>query len=275
MSAHPFFANITAGIKSVLEPAGFTVITKAGDYEVTTQLTDMEDFIAQGVDGIIASPASASAARDVFVQAKAAGIPVVIVDNPSPDLDLIVANVATDNFEAGVQTAHQIIKDIGTEGEVAILDMLGWESCVMRADGFIETLAKEAPGIKVVARFDYAGMDDAAMSGTEDILTANPNLNAIFAVNEAGAFGAFAATTAMGRTDVLLYSVDGSQDFVNMILEGTGAGTAAQPTFDMGVKAAEILLDYIFNGTVPANQDIFMAPLYLTKDQNAATFVGF
>ena len=276
MSAHPFFMNITAGMRSVLEPAGFEVITRAGDYDVTTQLTDMEDFIAQGVDGIIASPASASAAKAVFEQAQAAGIPIVIVDNPSPDLDLIVANVATENYMAGVQAARQVIEDIGTEGEVAVLHMVEWESCVKRYEGFRDTLAAEAPGIEIVAVLDYAGMEDAAMSNTEDLMTANPGVAAIFAVNEAGAFGAFAALVAMNRTDVLIYSVDGSTDFINAILAGDGAGTAAQATWEMGVKAAEIMLDVLLRGVYPTEQNIWIDPLWLTADTpEIHTFVGF
>lgn len=56
MGAHPFFASITDGIKSVLEPLGYTFVVKASDYNVTPQIADVEDMVAQKVDAIFFSP---------------------------------------------------------------------------------------------------------------------------------------------------------------------------------------------------------------------------
>ena len=88
------------------------------------------------------------------------------------------------------------------------------------------------------------------------------------------AHGVLAALRAMGRTDVLVYSADGSQAFVDAIIAGEAAGTAAQQTFEMGARAANVLLDALLRATSPAQQNVVVDPLYVTAD-NAATFTGF
>jgi len=109
-------------------------------------------------------------------------------------------------------------------------------------------------------------MADLAQSAVEDTLMAHPDLRAVFAGNEQGAFGGISAALGQGITpgvDLLFYSVDGSEEAIKLIMDGQMNGTAAQQTRVMGDVAARILME-VFAGN-SSHEDNWVPPLYLTK----------
>lgn len=275
MGAHPFFASITDGIKSVLEPLGYTFVVKASDYNVTPQIADVEDMVAQKVDAIFFSPYDSVACRPALEAAAAAGIPVFIVDNPAYDKELVVCSVATDNYDAGVQNALQCIKDLNGEGKIVVLDGPQAESSLQRGLGFTDTIKEQAPGIEIVAQQDYESDQAKAMSIMENILQAQPEIDAVFTTNENGAYGVVAALEAAQRLEgTYIYSVDGSNDAVAMIKEGKITGTAAQQTQVIGQTAAEMFLRWLEGDKETIEKNIAVPVLYVTKE-NAEGYSGF
>jgi len=259
-------------MREIFEPAGFDVLAVSADYGAVEQIAHVEDFIARGVDAIMISPGDAMVLRTAFEQAHSAGIPLIVIDNPSDDHELIIANVATDNYLAGVQNAQQAIIDMGGEGKVLLLEMAGNTAVDLRMSGFRDYITENAPGIEIVGTLDYSGMADAAMAAVEDTLMVHPDLRAVFAGNEQGAFGAISAALGQGLTpgeDLLVYSVDGSAEAIGLIIAGQMAGTAAQQTRVMGEVAARMMLEVLAGNL--AHDDYWVPPLMLTAE-NAHTF---
>jgi ribose transport system substrate-binding protein len=273
MFAHPFFDTITKGVESVMGPKGYTVVAQIGEFNVQKQIADVEDFIAQDFDAIFIEPFDSAGIRPALESAKRAGIPVICLDSSALDIDLVVSNCVTDNYNAGVLNAKKCIEDLGNSGKIVVLNQLNTQSAVLRENGFVETLAKEAPGIQVVATQDYSGQQEIAMSIMENILQAQPEFNAVYAINENGAFGAMAAMEAHGRADgVFIYTVDGSSEAAQMIANGKISGIAAQQPFNIGTSGGQVMLRHMAGESV--EKEINVQPLYLTKE-NVATYQGW
>lgn len=276
MFAHPFFDTITKGVESVMEPKGYTIVAQIGEFNVQKQIADVEDFIAQDFDAIFIEPFDSAGIRPALESARRAGIPVICLDSAALDKDLVVSNCTTDNYNAGVQNAQKCIEDLGGFGKVVVLNQLNTQSAVLRENGFVETLAKEAPGIQIVATQDYSGQQEIAMSIMENILQAQPDFDAVYAINENGAFGAIAAMEAVGRAEgIFVYAVDGSDAAAQMITIGKITGTAAQQPFDIGVFGAQTILKHMAGEYVESGEkDINVPTLYVTKE-NVASYKGF
>lgn len=270
--AHPYCSAIISGAQATLEAAGCEVIVKEGDGTSDGQLADIEDFVVRAVDAIIIFPWDSSAVRASLDSCKAANIPVFVVDNPIEDADMVVSEVATDNYLAGVANAEAMIEDLGGEGKIAVLDTPENNSSLLRANGFVETLAEKAPNIEIVSQQNYNADQTTAMNLMEDILQVNPDISAIFVCNEPGAFGAYAALEAAGKTDVKIYTVDGSKDGIAMIREGKITGIAAQQPALMGQTAAEQALKY-FNGE-ETTASIPLDVMYVSAE-NVDSWEGF
>jgi len=156
----------------------------ATETDYTGQLQIVEAMINQRVDAIALAPIDKTAMVSVVERAAREKIPVVIFDS-GIDTENFVAQVATDNYQGGQTGAERIGKILDGKGTVAIVAVQpGAASTMLREQGFEETILKKFPGIKIVdKRF---GMADFAKSlgVAENILTAHPDLDALFASNE-------------------------------------------------------------------------------------------
>lgn len=268
----PYCTAIVEGATETLEAAGYEVNVKYGDLTSDGQLKDIEDFVTLGVSALIVFPWDSSAIKASLETCKAAGIPIFVVDNPIEDTDLVVSQVATDNYRAGAANAEQLIKDLDGKGKIVVLDTPENNSSLLRANGFCETLKEKAPDIEIVAQQNYNADQAKAMNIMEDVLQTDADINAVFACNEDGAFGAVAALEAKALTDVKVYTVDGSANGVSMVKEGKITGIAAQQPFLMGQTAAEQVVSYFESGETEA--DIPLDIMYVTGE-NADSWEGF
>lgn len=268
----PYCTAIVDGATEVLEAAGYEVNAKYGDLTSDGQLKDIEDFTTLGVSALIVFPWDSSAIKASLETCKDAGIPVFVVDNPIEDTDLVVSQVATDNYLAGTANAEQLIKDLGGKGKIVVLDTPENNSSLLRANGFCDTLKEKAPDIEIVAQQNYNADQAKAMSIMEDVLQKNSDIDAVFACNEDGAFGVVAALEAATLSDVKVYTVDGSANGVAMIKEGKITGIAAQQPFLMGQTAAEQVVSYFESGEAEA--DIPLDIMYVTSE-NVDSWAGY
>lgn len=272
VSYAPYCIAIVEGAQARFdEESGYEMIVKYGDLTSEGQVADLEDFISMGVDGIIFFPWISSATRTALVECQDAGIPVVVVDNPVEDTDLVISQVATDNYLAGVENALHVINDLNGEGNIFILDTPENNSSLLRANGFLDTIA-EYPGIVVLAQQNYNANQQNAMNITEDLLQVYDDVDAVFVCNEDGAFGVYAALEAAGRTGIKIYTVDGSANGVAMVEEGRITGIAAQQPYLMGYEAADQMIKY-FNGE-ETTLDYALGIMYITIE-NASEWEGY
>ncbi|MCP4402100.1 MAG: sugar ABC transporter substrate-binding protein [bacterium] len=274
MFSAPFFDAITQGVKDAMEPEGYEVVDIAGEFNVEKQIRDTEDFVIQDMAAIFIEPFDSKAIRPALEAAKKAGIPVICLDAPAFDVDLVVANVATDNYDAGVQNAEHTIEQLGGKGNIVILDSPQAKSSLDRANGFVDTVNAKAPEIKIVAQQDYAGSQDKALPIMENILQGQKDIQAVFTCNENGAFATIAALETANRLEgTLIYSVDGSAPAVEMIKAGKLTATSAQQPYQIGLTGGQTMLKYL-NGESIEDKEVKVPVIYVTSE-NAEEYVPF
>ena len=206
------------------------------------------------------------AAEAAVVAAKEAGVVVVAVDAQA--IGPIDSFVGSRNYDAGYLAGEFMAQELGGKGKVAILDGIPVVPILERVRGFRDAVANY-PGIEIVDIQNGRQERIYAMTVTENILQAHPDLDALFSVNDIGSLGALAAIEGSGL-DVYLYSVDGHPDAIEAILNGNiFRATSAQFPRDQVRIGLGIALAKYWGANVPAEIPVDVE--LITKD-NAAGF---
>lgn len=214
------------------------------DYDLNKQMNQMSDAANQGFDAVFVIPVDSAGIRQGLEQLKAKNIPVFNVDTAviEEDQELVESVVATDAFMAGKLMGEQMVKDFPNGGDIAILDFPANESCVQRVAGFMEGLGDNKSKFKIVAQQDGKAALDASLPIAEDIIQANPNLVAFFAINDPSALGVAAAVEASGK-NIGVYSIDASPDGKAALVDGSFTAVAAQVPIQIAEKSFQAALD--------------------------------
>jgi ribose transport system substrate-binding protein len=215
--------------------------------DVVDQLNLLNNYIATGVNGLVYAATDATAMNETSTSAQKAGIKVVSIDSGTSPQPPSVPLIATNNISAAKLAAKDLAKAIGPAGgKVAIIAFhAGSQTNDQRVQGFEQGLKKHK-NLKLVET-QYSENDyNTALTVTENVLTAHPDLKGIFAANEASDIGAVEATRLAHKAGkVKIIGWDTSPDEVSGVREGLVAGLISQDPFRMGydgVRAGVALL---------------------------------
>lgn len=229
----------------------------AAETDFATQVSILEDFITRKVDAIIVAPSEVSVLIPVFKDANRAGIPIIIVNLLEPIEGVKVASyIGFSNVDAGIISGYALLDCLGGPGVLGkgekvtppqYLDKKFWENLYENVDpeklnikaniaiiegiagGFYSRLRLEGfhsvidqyKGIKVVASQPADWDRQKAVKAAENILQANPKLDAIWAASNEMGMGAVYAVEAAGREDeIKVLTNDGTPESVDMIRNG-------------------------------------------------------
>lgn len=241
---NPYFVTLNNGIKDVVEANGDILIALDPALDSHKQISQIEDLIAQEVDAIFVNPVDWKAIKPALEAAEAAGIPVINVDSPVYDTALVASIISSDNYNAGVLCAQDMMakKD---SAKIVILEHPTAKSSIDRIQGFIDTI-DGVEGYEIVATQSSDGELEQAMQVMEIIILAIPEFDVIMALNDPTAMGALAALQATNKeADVLIYGVDGAPEAKQMIDDGQLTASAAQSPITIGKTAAGVAYDIL------------------------------
>ena len=236
--AHVFWQSVHAGaIAAMRENPGYEIIWNgpASETDFEGQIQIVDAAINQQMDAICLAPIDKKVLVAVVERAAAQKIPVIIFDSPV-DSDKFTAQVATDNYAGGALGAARVGQILAGKGKIAeVAVQPGSASTMARESGFEETLAKDFPGIRLVDK--QYGMADFGQSlkVSENMLTASPDLNGMFASNESSTVGAVRALK--DRPGVKLVGFDSSPQLVEALKNGVVDSLIVQDPFQMGYKS--------------------------------------
>ena len=249
--SNPFFGVIGDHIRAEAEQNGYEVLIVDPDYDVKKQSDQFDDFIAKNVTAIVLVPCDRLSVGSAVQAANKAGIPVFTVDAKCAAEGVkIEGHVGTDNFQGGELAGKAMINALGEKGgKVLILDLKRAHSCVLRVEGFkkvINAHNKEATGkIEVVAELDGNGDRTKGYQSTADALQAHSDLDAIFAINDPSALGAYTAVKEAKREDkIKIIGFDGQLDGKQAIKEGKIYGDPIQHPDKMGKLIVQLIVKY-------------------------------
>ncbi len=241
---NPFFVLLNSGIKNVVEANGDMLIALDPALDSSKQINQIEDLIAQGVDAIFVNPVDWKDIAPALESAKNAGIPIINVDAPVYDTELVDSIISSDNYSAGILCANDMISKLDS-AEIVILEHPTAKSSIDRTRGFIDTIAG-MDNYEIVSQQSSEGQLEQAMSVMESIIAQNHEIDVVMALNDPTAMGALAALQAADSEEgVLIYGVDGAPEAKQMIKDGKMTASAAQSPMTIGATAAEVAYDIL------------------------------
>lgn len=255
-TSHLFFVSIHAGVDAAAEELGVDILWNGPreETEYSRQIEIVDSMIARHVDGLAISATDHAALVKPVERVIRAGIPVTVFDS-GLDLTGYVTFVATGNYAAGQTAARRLAELVHAKGKIAeLMHKPGGMSTVDRERGFEQGMAQEFPAIQIVAR--QYGMADRAKSrdAAEDILTAHPDLDGMFASAEANSIGAVQAIQARGLAGrVKLVTFDSSDMHIKALRDGTIDVMLVQDPYRIGYEAVRSLVMKL-NGQTPAHE---------------------
>ncbi len=236
--AHLFWQSVHAGAVKAAQETGVEIIWNgpATETDFNGQLQIIDTMINRKVDAICLAPIDEKVMVSVVDRAVAQKIPVVIFDSPVAT-DKFSSQVATDNYKAGEMAAERMGKILNGKGKIVIVAVQpGAASTMAREAGFEDRIKKDFPDIKVMdKRF---GMADFAKSLaiSENMLTAFPDLDALFASNESSAVGA-AQALKQRKSKVKMVGFDWSPTLLDDLKAGLIDSLVVQHPFKMGYES--------------------------------------
>lgn len=268
-SGNPFWASVEKGAQDAAKELGVDLVILAPPQEgdVQAQVNQVEDQIAKGVDGIAIAPADPNALASVLADAISSGVPVVFIDTMGSNEG--VTFIGTNNENGAELAANYICDKVAKGSDVAILTGVETQSTALyRRDGATKGL--KACGLNIVA-IQTAEWDTAkGRSVTEDIITKNPNIKAIFGSNDNMALGAIQALNDADMGDVVVVGFDATPDAAASVKAGGMSATIAQFSYNMGYMGVENALKLSNGETIPDNID---TGTVLVTAENAADFM--
>lgn len=269
---NPFRAVETASVKAAIEKSGAKyVYTNAGG-DQAKQLTDVQSMINQGVDALIVAPIGATGLQSAFADARAKGIPVVTIDRKTSGTACTdyLTFMGSDFYEQGVRAAKAVVEATGGSGSIAeVQGAPGSDVAVERTKGFQDEIAKN-PGLKIVAQQTGNWETSKAQEVVGQMISANPDVNAIYTHADVMAEGAITALRNFGKNpgqDVKIVSIDGLKSAVSGVANGTVAAVVeTNPRF--GPAAVKAILDWTAGTDV--SQEVIMKDALYTKDNAQA-----
>lgn len=260
---NPFFVKMKEGAQAKADELGMELLTAAGtfDGDNESQVTAIENMVVAGVAGILITPSDTSAIVPAIEKARAEGVIVIALDTPTDPQDATDALFATDNFKAGLLIGEWAKATMGdTEPVIATLDLApGITVGALRHNGFLagyglveadgsETDLLGGQSDKVVCMQDTRGDQSMGQTAMENCLTANPDINLVYTINEPAAFGAYTAIKNAGLEDqITIVSVDGGCAGVQGVVNGEIAATSQQYPLLMASLGVQTVFD-VANG---------------------------
>lgn len=258
-TSHLFWVSVQAGAMAAGEEYGVNVEWNgaASETEYPRQIQIVDSFISRRVDGIALAATERKALVAVLDRASQANIPVTVFDS-GVDSENYMSFLATNNYEGGQLAGRTLGRLLNGNGKVGVvLHAPGSGSTMDRERGFEDAIKAEFPGIRIVAQQFGQSDRSKAMAAMENILTAHPDLDGVFASSEPSSMGASLALKSRGLNGrVKLVAFDSSDSMIEDLKGGVIDAMVVQDPFRMGHDAVKTLVDKLNGQTPPKKIDL-------------------
>ncbi len=277
----PYYQALLQSIKETTEKNGMTFLSADGQDDINKQVAAVEDLITKGVDALLLNPKDPDALVGVTKLAKAAGIPVFIIDSSIDPSAEYVTTVQSNNLANGELAGEWLAEKFGKQKmNIALLSgnagnpvgrtrkqglLQGITEGQLRTLGYINLNIKT----QAYTEWSYAG----GLKAMEDILVAHPDINVVITESDVCVLGAIKAIAQAGKTDDILIvaGADGQKEAIKYIMETDFYGcTAMNSPVQIGKNAVTYAVQYM-NGKKDFPKVSFTPPLLITKE-NAAEY---
>ncbi|CCF11185.1 ABC transporter substrate-binding protein [Pantoea ananatis] len=239
-----FFNQMNQGAQEAAKASGKNLVIFNANDNPVSQNDAIENYIQQGVKGIMVDAIDVNGIMPAIKEAAAAKIPVIAIDAVLP-AGPQAAQVGVDNLEGGKIIGKYFVdyvaKNMGGKARLGIVGALNSAVQNQRQKGFEDTI-KSNSGITVADVVDGQNVQDTAMTAAENLITGNPDLTAIYATGEPALLGAIAAVENQGRQkDIKVFGWDLTSKAITGIDNGYVTAVLQQDPKKMGEEAVKAL----------------------------------
>ena len=273
----PYYMVLSEEIKKNVESYGMKFLSADGQDDIAKQITAVEDMVASGVNILIVNPLDPLAMVTAVNSAVKAGIPVFTIDSGIDPTAEITSGVQADNVGNGFLIGAWMAGKAGkTDVNVAIIsgkqgNPVGQMKRMGFVQGFIETQLRTLgnSNLKIVSQGWGNWTNNGGLKAMEDILVAHPEVNVLFAENDAMAMGALKTIKEAGMAGkVLIAGVDGQKEADQLIQSGEMGASALNSPGVMSKILLETIVRYL-NGEKNLNKNKLTPSVLITKENVA------
>lgn len=241
----PVYANIVGFAKERASAKDYELILSADDGQTDKQIANVQSWVDRNVGSIVTFPLEPTSMEKMARQAIDKGLIWISyggeMDNAS---GAILLNPLESGRLLGEHAAQWAKENLGGKGEVAFLINETIDLTRKRDKGVFDAFTQAAPGVKVVAK-QFANSQQTGLESMDRILTANPNVNIVLAVNDDGAVGGYQSLLNRGRDPKDSKTYVGGQDGTEQALQliqkkGIFRATSAVRLKDIGYAIIDL-----------------------------------
>lgn len=235
---NPFFVTMKEGAEAKAKELGYNLIVLDSQNDPSKELSNVEDLTVRGVKAILINPTDSDAVSNAIRMANRSNIPVLTLDRGASRGE-VVSHIASDNVAGGEMAGKYIMEKVGEKARVIQLEgIAGTSAARERGQGFMQAVDTYKMDLLSSQPADFDRTK--GLNVMENLLAANPDVQAVFAQNDEMALGALRAVQASGK-DILIVGFDGTEDGLAAVKRGMlGATIAQQPNLigALGVETA-------------------------------------
>ncbi|ADT89385.1 ribose ABC transporter substrate-binding protein RbsB [Vibrio sp. Vb2880] len=241
---NPFFVTMKDGAEAKAKELGYNLIVLDSQNDPSKELSNIEDLTVRGVKAILINPTDSDAVSNAIRIANRSNIPVLTLDRGA-SRGTVVSHIASDNVVGGEMAGHFIMEKVGEKAKVIQLEgIAGTSAARERGEGFMNAVKGSEMQLLASQPADFDRTK--GLNVMENLLAANPDVQAVFAQNDEMALGALRAVQASGK-NVMIVGFDGTDDGIAAVKRGKLAATVAQQPDLIGALGVETA-DHMLKG---------------------------
>ena len=234
---NPFFVSLKDGAQKEADKLGYNLVVLDSQNNPAKELANVQDLTVRGTKILLINPTDSDAVGNAVKMANQANIPVITLDRQATKGD-VVSHIASDNVLGGKIAGDYIAKKAGEGAKVIELQgIAGTSAARERGEGFQQAVAAHKFNVLASQPADFDRTK--GLNVMQNLLTAHPDVQAVFAQNDEMALGALRALQTAGKSDVMVVGFDGTPDGEKAVNDGKLAATIAQLPDQIGAKGVE------------------------------------
>ena len=229
---NPFFVTLKEGAEKQAKALDYDLVVLDSQNDPAKELANVEDISVRGVKVLLINPTDSDAVGNAIAVANQKKLPVITLDRAA-NKGQVVSHIASDNTAGGEMAGNYIAEKLGKGAKI------------IQLEGLAGTSAAQAHDFKILASQPADFDRSKGLNVMENLLTAQPEVQGVFAQNDEMALGALRAIQAAGKKDLVLVGFDGTDDGVKAVKGGKMAATIAQQPEkigEIGVQTADKVL---------------------------------
>ncbi len=258
-----------------LEERGIEVNFSDAKLDINTQVSQIDQFVSDGVDAIVVNVAGdPNALASPLKRATDAGIKLFAI-GAVPGVPEVLAEVDLPSEELGEKSGQYFCDKTGGTGQIAMIEAIDIPVLAARWESFLATIESKCPGLEVVAT-ERAIPDDTATTRpiAENLLTRYPDLKGIWTMGDGPALGAGLAAKAAGRDDIIVTGLNAEKSGIDGVKQGVVDATWDMLPTDIGLKLAEKVAD-ILTGEVRPTSSTDVSTVMNLPEWNKDNVAGY